>query len=149
MRDARAEADVASGRDADASVQHPPGWGIHCGTLLCDPTIEFCCLGATPSCLPRGSTACSGATSLECDDRYDCCEEGVCGRQACCANKGETGPVKGQCGICEGDQVQYLCDPNGIPAQCGGGPTHVPVCAPSEDAGAPRLIPGYPYCVPT
>jgi hypothetical protein len=108
-------------------------------------------LGSVPSCLPKGSTACAaGDITLECDDRFDCCEEGVCGRQECCANKNETGPAKAQCGVCTGEQLQFLCDPKGLRDQCPGvGPTHIPYCAPTEDAGAPRLIPGYPYCVPT
>ncbi len=92
--------DAAGDRD-EASVKGdspiaPPGWGIHCGAAICDPSTEFCCLGNATPCLPRGSTACPATSvTLECDDRYDCCEEGVCGRQACCANKNETGQVKG------------------------------------------------------
>lgn len=142
----------ASGSDADATMPGPPGWGIRCGDSRCDPPTQFCCLDATPSCLPHGSTACPAhVTTLECDDRGDCCDESGCGLAVCCAYQNGAGPAKARCGGCKGDQVQNLCDPQGTLGQCGGGgPTHAPRCLEqNEDAGSPRLIPGYSYCIPT
>jgi hypothetical protein len=117
------------------------GLTLRCGSAVCDPKYEACCLhGDAGVCVTRAGKCLDKGTLLRCDDPSDCALGEVC----CATQKGGDMPPDAMCAKeCSSTgpgPAQPLCDPQAL-VPCFGFPDGF-VC----DDDSNSIIPSYAYC---